>query len=419
MKRSRQFIQLLLIIFVIISLIKSLEILKQIRSLSYVSLLSATNFTLPFSISDSYKTNKVNTDTPIISDDDGCGLFQSNPQWTSYSKSHFTRLTSLKLCKERLLSSSRDGASEAMNWRNGVNLTYLKCNDHPDVTILKEFDTIYMIGDSLLRQQYFVLICMLNISSDIEVMKSPEKVEYRSTIQWSDKNSLTTILYIPSGPLFTQKPLYEEEFPRAVATGTARDVIIMNAGHHYSSETASMLLDDVKHIVETARNHPIHVYFMETTDEQWPTSNGMYPTFGNECCCEKCICEVWNDDKILGRVKLKPDLYNFSAAFGRLYPDQSILDPLFDPNHRLNHTHCVPDCYPANWKNILIRSILLQNQSNVHLVPLWHQLVSRGLLNSVTSTDCTHQAVDVLIEVNLQLLRSINSKSKKQGMVLL
>jgi hypothetical protein len=329
------------------------------------------------------------------------------------------RLDFLKQCKERLVLSAQDAASEATDWRGGVNLTYLKCNDDPDIAILKQYENIYMIGDSLLRQQFFVLVCMLNTSSTIDVTKTKEKVEYRSTIRWSNKNSFTTIIYTPSGPLFTQKPLYEEEFPRAVASGTARDIIIMNAGHHYSSDAASMLLDDVTFIIGKTKNRSTHIYFMETTDEQWPTSNGMYPSFGNECCCEKCNCEVWNDDKILGMGKINTDLYNFSAAYGRVNPDQSILDPLFDPNHLLNHSLCVPDCYRANWKNILLRSILvLQNQSNVHLVPLWQQLVSRKLLNSVSRTDCTHQSVDTLIEVNLQLLRSINGQHRKQAIEL-
>lgn len=341
---------------------------------------------------------------------DGCGIEDGvEPQWVQQTPDDLVLLADVKRCKQRLVEIVTSGDNEDVAWRDGVNVTYLKCRTIASLQVLSKYRTIYMIGDSLMRQQFMVLNCMLNLSADINVTDTPAKVEYRSIVSHAD-GTTTNIVYTPFGCFFPPpsqtQPLYQNEYPAALANGTEHDMIIINAGHHYYSEMASTLENDASYIAEKARGRPTHVYFMETTDEQWPTSNGMYPTFGDECCCAKCSCEVLNADRIQGRARLDTVNHNFSKAFGRLSPDQATLDPVFDPNQKLNHSACVPDCYPANWRNVLVREIL-QKQPNVHVVPTWRQLVARNLLNSFMMTDCTHQSVDTLIEVNRQLLRTI------------
>ena len=341
---------------------------------------------------------------------DGCGIEDGvEPKWLRQTPDDLILLAEVKRCKQRLVEMVNSGDNEDMSWRDDVNVTYLNCRTVASLHVLSNYRTIYMIGDSVMRQQFMVLVCMLNLSAEMNITNTPAKVEYQSMVSHAD-GTTTNIVYTPFGYFFPPpsqtQPLYQNEYPAALANGTEHDMIIINAGHHYYNEMASTLENDAMYIVDKARGRPIHVYFMETTDEQWPTSNGMYPTFGDECCCGKCSCEVLDSDRVHGRARLDIIKHNFSKAFGRLNPDQATLDPLFDPNHKLNHSTCVPDCYPANWKNVLVREIL-QKEPNVHVVPTWRQLVARKLLNSFMTTDCTHQSVDTLIEVNRQLLRTI------------
>jgi hypothetical protein len=314
-----------------------------------------------------------------------------------------------------LVDGFRSGDDEEVGSKDALNLTKLDCRLRASLEeLLFRYRTIYMIGDSLLRQQFMVLLCMLKPSAtamDLNITKTEQKVEFRTKV----KN--TTFIFSPFGASELE-PLYENEYPAATGNGTAKDLIVINAGHHYTSQDAEELHRHATHMVELARDRPIHVYFMETTDEQWPTSNGIYPAEGEECCCGKCSCEIVTPDKVRGNAALDLTTNNFTEAFGRVSPNRDILDPMFDPQHRMNHSLCVPDCYPANWKNELVRPVLLgskkQKKRNIHIVPGWRQLVARKLLNNVDGrTDCTHKSVDVTIELNRQLLRSIAATTSR------
>ena len=372
----------------------------------------SANPTLQLQSPDTTETSRTSMSSPTVQVTqllpDGCGIEDGvEPQWRRQTPDDLLVLADLKRCKQRLCAATPDcGDHENPAWRDDVNVTYLDCHTVASLQVLSKYRTIYMIGDSLLRQQFMVLNCMFNLSAEMNVTRTDATIEYRITISHAD-GSTTDIIYTPFGYLFgPPDPLYKNEYPAALANGTEQDMIIINAGHHYSSEMASTLKNDAMYIVEKARGRPIHVYFMETTDEEWPTSNGIYTHKGDECCCNRCSCKVHSADRLQGKASLDVVNHNFSIAFGRLNPDRATLDPLFDPDHELNHPSCVPDCYPANWRNVLVREIL-QNQSNVHVVPTWRQLVARKLLNSFRMGDCTHQAVDTLVEVNRQLLRTV------------
>lgn len=358
---------------------------------------------------------------PLSIDPDGCGLEDHvEPRWIPQSQQDTLELKQLQTCKTKLVAAFESGDQEdIINKR--ADLTKLDCllKDVP-VEILYNYKTIYMIGDSLLRQQFMVLLCMLNPlvePEDVAFLNTKEKVEYRVEVQHPGNTTTTTmpttLIYTPFGIVFPRpsqyQPLFENEFPAAAANGTQQDLIVMNAGHHYTSEMASSLQRHCKFIVQQMADRPIHFYFMETTDEQWPTSNGMYPAFGDECCCDKCACEVVTPGKVKGHGALDLFTHNWTKAFGRLRPDVNTLDPLFDEHHLLNHSTCVPDCYPANWKNELVRPILA-NHSNIHIVPTWRQLVARDMLHNVASHDCTHKTVDALWEINKQFLRTVLGK---------
>lgn len=353
---------------------------------------------------------------------DGCGLDDGvEPRWVPYTQEDLSFLHEIQACKSRLVQILNSGDDEDVGARDFMNLTKLDCHSMKvaSLGILLKYQTIYMIGDSLLRQQFMVLQCMLNPNTtvlNLTITNTKEKVEYRTKV-----NSNTTIIYTPFGAVFPNpsqtQPLYKNEYPAATANGTANDLIVINAGHHYNSEMSESLESHVNYIVKLAYDKPIHVYFMETTDEQWPTSNGMYPAFGQECCCGQCACEILIGDKIRGNAALDEEAVNFTKAFGRLYPNHDMLDPMFDPDHRINHSYCVPDCYPANWKNELVRPLLVEDgndqMNNVHVIPTWRQLVARKLLNNVGRNDCTHKSVDTTIEINRQFVRTVARRHKQ------
>jgi hypothetical protein len=70
--------------------------------------------------------------------------------------------------------------------------------------------------------------------------------------------------------------LYEHQYPLALCKGSNKDLIIINAGHHYNSGMAGTLIADVNFIFQKARTHQINLFFMETSGEEYPTSNGFF-----------------------------------------------------------------------------------------------------------------------------------------------
>jgi hypothetical protein len=339
---------------------------------------------------------------------DGCGLGdQKPPYWIHYTKEDYNYGKKLWKCKESFMQRINTGDWEPEDLRNNVNVTKLMCQTTVDLDILFEYSTIHMIGDSLMREQFLVIICMMDLNSTFGI-DTEEKVEYTALIRRPGTENFTKVVYTQFGHSFRAlKPLYEHQYPLALRKGTSNDLIVINAGHHYNSEMASTLIADVKFIVKKARGKITQVFFMETSGEEYPTSNGFFPHKDSKvCCCNKCTCQPLNEATIQGNGYLDVKAYNFSSSFGLLIHDRETLDPIFDPDLKINHSNCVPSCYPSNWRNQLVRN-LFQNSTNVHIVPIWRQLAYRPHLNSIRWQECTHHAVDTALEVNRQLLRKI------------
>ena len=332
------------------------------------------------------------------------------------------------------MSAVQSGDSETIGWRLKFNLTKLDCVMQVSWDAVSNYRTIYMIGDSVLRQQFMSLVCTLNSNLTIKVVSDTEKEhdpnvvtymnnekrhEYRAVIRHTDGRS-TTIIHTPFGPLFEGQrlPLYKNEYPAALANGKAEDMIVINAGLHYNSKIADKLVTDVTKIVSMAQDRIVPVFFMETTDQQMGTSNGIYAEC-ESCCCDFDACEVLTPDHLRGNASLEFAKCNYSAAFGRSMPNRTVLDPIFDLLHKLDHTKCVPDCLPANWKNDLVQSIVHNSSNNFHFVPTFRQLVARKMFNNQSPYDCTHKAVDTLLEMNRQLFRTTErvrlNKAKSQS----
>jgi hypothetical protein len=60
--------------------------------------------------------------------------------------------------------------------------------------------------------------------------------------------------------------------------------------------------------------------------------------------------------------------------------------------------------------------LLHRNASKyLNVVPTWKQLVSRGIPSDVSPGDCTHKGVDVIIEFNRQLFRTVERVHSYEG----
>jgi hypothetical protein len=145
---------------------------------------------------------------------------------------------------------------------------------------------------------------------------------------------------------------------------------------------------------------------VEPTEEQWPTSNGMFTT----SCSWRCKCEALTPERILG----VGNAYDHSEHQVDMSQDKRNTGPFVDlidfgtsPSQRTNES-CIPDCLPASWRRDLANGILGTNSSSkLHIVPVWRQLVERGVLNAKLPFDCTHKSADALMVMTQQLVRSM------------
>jgi hypothetical protein len=366
---------------------------------------------------------------------DGCGLDDGiDPPWMPYSENDTAYMTQLLHCVGRINQGKLRGLDgNEPGYRQQFPLTYLGCRKQVSQDIITQYDTIYMIGDSVLRQQFNVLRCMLDPHLDpktsIRRIATMQREVYK-TVFTHPNGKTTKFIYTTWGYCFEEPcktwPLLRD-FPAALGNGTHKDIIIVNAGHHYRSPDAGVLKDHANLMVElvqkaaadrtmssssSSRSSIPQVFFMETADENFPTSNGLFPVGGEECLFNKCTCRAVTSDMIQGRGILDPSV-NWTLALGRAKPDRHVLDALFPTTTTTTsivadpHAQCVPDCYPAHWRSDLTLPIL-KKSSNIHIVPVWRQLALRGIPNNCSPGDCTHKGVDTVIEMNRQLFRTID-----------
>ena len=73
--------------------------------------------------------------------------------------------------------------------------------------------------------------------------------------------------------------------------------------------------------------------------------------------------------------------------FGSIYPWMFGEDnDLLPPYH--SGPQCVPYCLPPDWQTHIALPLLLPN---VSIVPVWRQLVARGMMSAQHHGDCTHR----------------------------
>jgi hypothetical protein len=360
---------------------------------------------------------------------DGCGLADTaGPNWVNYTEEDHSYLKRIRTCTAGF--DPRD--DEAL--RSHLKLTKLLCavNISDIRSIVSRYRKIWFIGDSVLRQMYLVFMCMVDDSFHEDFRHTDKESTYTATFPLTnfkaDNSSITTetndtgnrtwFRYSKFGPSWhgDNKGLFKH-FPIAMRNATREDAIIVDAGHHYHLEKLNLLKEAVSYVTKMSQLTEARVFFVETSDEQWRTSNGMFV----KKFMWHAQCAPLTPSQILGLgVPNEQDLEKANASgfmvnlaprptfedFGEAYPY------MFDENKSLMPAYtassCRPYCLPADWRSKIALPLFQSNVSRVHIVPIWKQMVARKLMGTVYHGDCTHRAVDSLIEMNRQLLRAMN-----------
>lgn len=322
-----------------------------------------------------------------MKDDDGCGLFGGTPNWVPYTHQDYKVLKGILQCDR-----SASEAGQKMD-----RLTKLQCTVNVGDTmssIISQFDRIWFIGDSILRQQFWNLICML--SPNMNKREQLSSMGGYGDESWIRTTHNGTILqYTRFGWLFDNEEtaLYKDTFPEAIRTYTNRDAIVINAAAHYTGRRISTLNRTAHFITEMSFKSNASIFFVEASDEQWPTSNGYF----TPSCWGQCQCESLTPERLLGTGHVSQAV-NISQ-------DNPTTPFDFDSALR-NDSLCIPNCLPANWRNDLANPVL--GRGRLTIVPVWRQLVAHGMPHSrYERGDCTHKSSDALIVMNHQLGRSM------------
>jgi len=267
-------------------------------------------------------------------DDDGCGLHAQHDliQWRTFAHldaSQQSYLQNVHECatrfkwtyvKQRSSSSSSnnnnnnssqhnddDSNSTHSNNNNNNNKQkdyyepiqwLLSCRENISQgtiqSIVSQHEKILFVGDSVLRQQYFVLLCMIdpNLTPQDMAEYSPRdrkraRYEYRrhtptvmaaaaaapdnedskhnddnnnhhnnnnksETNRSSTTTTTTTLRYMPFGYMWhpNERNLYHEAFPHAMRTYTAQDAIVMDSSRHYDTTRPALLEKALRFVIQ-------------------------------------------------------------------------------------------------------------------------------------------------------------------------
>ena len=310
--------------------------------------------------------------------------------WTANTKEENDIFWKVMKCQKRLYTRRQE------QWHVETRPTpsSLRCGDSimdDFENIIASYDTIVYIGDSITRQQFFTMVCLLDSSLEPEHIQIPND---NSNYNWRHNASNTSILYREQLTIIHSDPTF---LRHTQAKSTPKELTIFNLGAHYGHSfrnpplTRSQLQEAAQAIAERSNGTNATMFWVETVDFQWPTANGEYVQR-----CWECKCEALTPDRILGHGKLN-------------IPKRYIEEAL----NQSRSTDCIPNCKTANWRNDLTNSVLQSHPgSKVSIIPVWKQLVSSGFPHARVDGDCTHKSTDALIAVVQQTLRGMKSVAK-------
>ena len=289
-------------------------------------------------------------------------------------------------------------------------------------TLLK-YDTLWFVGDSLMRQQFYTFLCMIDMDFSVK------DLDHYLPGDSGDREAFTTAEYIYNNStkfLFSrfgyvwgveEKNLYQNAFPKAVSSLTNKDVIIMDAAAHYTSTRIPLMERALTFIGNSSRIAKATIYYMEPVPEEWPTSNGIYAHgLNRKGKCQKLTTEQLSGHYNTSHVKdiMRKVEYQESPPeyFYSRYPQTRAR---FQENI-VTTNECYPDCVPAAWRTDVARSILLSDDkdyessnqtSKVKMVPVFWQFLDKDTASYTAIGDCTHKSLEGITMMNQQLIRAM------------
>ena len=344
----------------------------------------------------------------------------SNTEWRNYTQAEESDIKQVAVCLDKI---SRSGGS--LNGAIGEEEPIRKLQCPTKVTLatvrntIKQYDTVWFGGDSVLEQQFCTLACMLDQSIfdgvDLPSFTNP-MVNYslfwhHTTNHSNHSTTGTTLLYSKFGWIFdtNEHALYRGDFPTAIQRLGSNDAIILDAAYHYDSSRVHLLANAVKHIANLSTHAMASVFYMEPAMEEWPTSNGLY----TQSCMWRCRCEFVDSLRLIGRGNYSHPSANRSNDFSFQLPTPPDIDDWLirlypNSTHGIQTEDCLPDCLPATWRMDLARAILNETEHNLTLVPLfWQMHAKRAPSGRMPVGDCTHKSLDTVMMMNEQLILSM------------
>lgn len=376
-----------------------------------------------------------------VINEDGCGIIDdgrgilATPRYSAYNSADSNLYENVLKCLNQMQDTF---ATSGESYVDPSNFTMLRCDLNVTLELfqsyVRQYDTIWFFGDSVVQQQYTAFLCMLDPSlTHLQYnIKVPDTQSYEPEVYFDAtyNNSLggsTRLVFSRFGYSFdpAQHNLYTRAFPTVAPTLTANDAIVIGASAHYNSNHGSDMETALAFIANQSLYIKAPMFYMENAVEVWPTSNGLY----TNRCAWFCTCEPLTSARRMGHGTLSTHdnntiLNDFGSLdldanfFERLYPDMQFTD---------EDSTCIPDCIPPSWRMDIARAIFLNttrnsvtNESNVamvpnrvHYVPVWQQLAASGVTNSKKAVgDCTHKSLNGVIMINQQLLRTMINVKK-------
>jgi hypothetical protein len=154
---------------------------------------------------------------------------------------------------------------------------------------VKDYETIWFIGDSVLEQQFYVFLCM------VDPLMTPHQIHgsglpgagtsgsaYHTIAKhWTYNHSngaATKVIYSKFGRLWegSERNLYVDAFPKAIGSLNGKDAIVLDAANHYDAHHFPELKRALTFICDKSLITNASLFYMESNPEEWPTSNGLF-----------------------------------------------------------------------------------------------------------------------------------------------
>jgi hypothetical protein len=366
---------------------------------------------------------------------DGCDLIDSTssyiPQWRNYTEEEAEEVQSLRQCIWAL--------GEIPNMTFIPNMLTLRpqhqmeeskkldCNIKVSLQILqdtmKQYDTAWFFGDSIMQQQFYLMVCMIDPHLGINITRATDNPQEDLSFAWHHSNNnstrtTTTLKFLHFGHLWgIEENLYERDFPTAANTLGSNDAIIVTAAAHYDSTRVHLYQKALTHIATMSIQSNASIFYTEPTPEEWPTGNGMWVLN----CQWFCQCEALDPARLIGRGGYTDRTVPYDATSKQNVSIVPILNRVYPGLPFANNTKdCYPSCLPATWRTDVGRAILAEIPNHkVSMIPVFWQLLAKGEatgrgVHQPNVGDCTHRTTEAVIVMNKQLIRTMIKRQQQK-----